>query len=240
MYSLYSFWHHNNKKEASLQNTSVKKLVVWEMLKAGGKKMKGREELILQSIQSSTPNLSPPYTLPLFHSTSTYSSPLFSSFAHFRLRNHFLRFFSTGAAIFHFPFANIFSFLQLQGNVCWIVHSHSYTEEMPKISLKKHVFGLVPFSMQPILETELTVKKKKKEKKKTCKQYARSQFLNATHLKRHARYSLLFRYTADDKTISISCLIQRVLHLIYPHNRQNIENTPYYHIYFSRSENFLN
>jgi len=73
--------------------------------------MKGRQELTIQSTQSSTPNLSPPYTLPLFHSTSTYSSPLFSSFAHFRLRNHFLRFFSTGAATFHFPFANIFSFL---------------------------------------------------------------------------------------------------------------------------------
>lgn len=31
VYSLYSCWHHNNKKEARLQNTSVKKLVVWEM-----------------------------------------------------------------------------------------------------------------------------------------------------------------------------------------------------------------
>jgi len=36
---------------------------------------------------------------------------------------------------------------------------------MPKISLKKHVFGLVSFSMQPILETELRVKKKKERKK---------------------------------------------------------------------------
>jgi len=37
---------------------------------------------------------------------------------------------------------------------------------MPKISLKKHVFGLVSFSMQPILETELTVKREKKKERK--------------------------------------------------------------------------
>jgi len=112
---------------------------------------------------------------------------------------------------------------------------------MPKISLKKHVFGLVSFSMQPILETELRVKKKKrKERKKTSKQDTRYQFLNAKHMKLHERHSLAFRNTPDEKTISISCSIPRVLPLIYPHIQKNIENTPYYHTYFSRSECFLN
>jgi hypothetical protein len=71
-------------------------------------------------------------------------------------------------------------------------------------------------------------------------QEARSQFLNAKHLKLHARYSLSFGHMADEKTIFISRLTPRELHLIYPHIQTNIEKNSLLPHLFSRAEYFLN
>ena len=155
VYSLYSFWHHNNKKNLAYKTRQSNSLLCGRCRKRVQKKRREDGGLILQAVQSSTPNLSPPYVLSLFYSISTYSSSLFSSFAHFRLWNHFLGFFSTGAATFNLPSAELF------------LIPTAATRRLPNLTLPpahtrnpKNIFENTRFwpvsLLQPILKTEFT------------------------------------------------------------------------------------
>jgi hypothetical protein len=196
VYSLYSFWHHNNKKKLAYKTRQSKSLLCGRCRRRVARKWRGDRNLFYS-----------PYNL--LHQICLLQTHFLSSIA--LLRIHLL--FSLRLLIFAFEtiFSGssqrelllsifllpiFFSFLQLQGNVCWILQSHSYIEEMPKISLQKDDFGPVFFSMQPILETELTVKKKTK----TCKQDATQDpsfwmpntwnFMQDSHLPSHIQQAI--------------------------------------------------
>lgn len=191
VYSLYSFWHHNNKKKLAYKTRQSKSLLFGRCKRRVARKWKGDRNLFYS-----------PYNL--LHQICLFHIHFLTSTA--LLRIHLL--FSLRLLIF--ALETIFS-----GSCQWElllsifflpIFSHSYSckemsaeysspirteKKCQKYLWKKHVFGPVSFSMQPILETELKVKKKNKwrktERKKTCKQEARSQFLNAKHLKLHER-----------------------------------------------------